>query len=174
MNRKRFCIASALGLLFMAGSLSAQEKPFSFEMGVNYPMGLQKNGFEENRLGFFFGGEYRLPQTKLGINLHLSYESYTVFPIGDALAYNGRSIALIPSLSYWFKGVWKIKPYAAIGVGVSVENIGTGVFNEGYACHLAVVPKIGIRVVKHIDLFAQYYVSHRDFSRLIIGCGYVF
>lgn len=163
-----------MALFLINGHLWGQEKSFSFEMGINYPMGLQKNGFEESRLGFFLAGEYRLPQTKLGVNLHLSYENYTVFPIGYSVPYNGRSVALIPSLSCYLKEGRGIRPYGAIGVGVSVDNIGTGVFNEGYACHLAVVPKVGVRVVKHLDLFAQYYITHKDFSRLMIGCGYIF
>ena len=47
-------------------------------------------------------------------------------------------------------------------------------FNEGYKLHFAVAPQVGIRFINHINVYLQYYVTHKDFSRLVLGVGYVF
>ena len=61
-----------------------------------------------------------------------------------------------------------------LGTGVSIDNIDVGVFNEGYKLHFAVAPQVGIRFINHINVYLQYYVTHKDFSRLVLGVGYVF
>ncbi len=173
MKKHTFLVAFLLSLFFIGNGLSAQEKSFRFETGVNYPIGLKKDGFKENHIGLYFNGLYNLPGSAFGVDLNLSYESYTIFPNGSKYPYNGRSVAVIPSAIYNLKKEGKARPYVGIGTGISIDNIETGVFNEGHVYHFAVVPKIGIRIVNHINITAMYYIT-KNSSRLMIGCGYTF
>ena len=60
------------------GLVLAQGRRFGFELGANYPIGLQKNGYKENHVGFYLNGIYRFPTNPLSVNLKLGYESYTI------------------------------------------------------------------------------------------------
>lgn len=174
MKRHTFLIVFLFALFFISNGLSAQEKRFRFEVGSNYPIGLEKDGFKENHIGVYLKGVYNLPGSAFNVDLNLSYESYSIFPNDSKTPYNGRSVAVIPSAIYNSKKEGKVRPYVGVGAGISIDNIETGVFNEGYVCHFAAVPKIGIRIVNHINITAMYYITHKDFSRLMIGCGYTF
>lgn len=153
----------------------AQEKKVRFEMGVNYPLGLQSKGNEENHLGFYMSFARKFSDVPLSARLKLSYESYTVVQNQYANSpFNGRSLSLVPSVNYHFQLSPKVNAYTGLGVGLSVDNTGTGVFNAGHEYHLVVVPQIGVELFKHIHLSAQYNITHKDFSRLMLGVGYVF
>lgn len=174
MKTKSLLAAFMLIFSLIATDLSAQEKKFRFEFGINYPIGLKKDGFEENRIGVYLKEVYNIPNSAFSVDLNLSFESYTIFPNNSRFPYDGRSVAVISSAIYNFKKEGWVKPYVGLGAGVSIDNIGTGVFNSGYKHHLAIVPKAGIRIFNHINITAMYYLTHEDFSRLMIGCGYTF
>ena len=132
---KKVCMLLLWLFICNIGLVLAQGRRFEFELGANYPIGLQ-NGYKENHVGFYLNGIYRFSTNPLSVNLKLGYESYTI--------------------------------------GVSIDNIDVGVFNEGYKLHFAVAPQVGIRFINHINVYLQYYVTHKDFSRLVLGVGYVF
>lgn len=170
---------STIFLLFLlmcnVSLVSAQEKKFRFELGVNYPIDLRKNGFKESHIGIYLNETYNLSDNPLSVSMKLSYESYTMHITNYSNnPYNGRSISLVPSVNYHFGKNQKVKFHVGIGTGVSVDNIETGVFNAGYKYHLVVVPQIGVRFINHINLSLQYNITHKDFSRLMLGVGYVF
>lgn len=157
-------------------AVSAQEKKLHFELGANYPIGLQKDGFEENHIGLYLNGMYNLFDCPFDMNFKISYESYTVVKKSNSIdiPLNGRSISLIPSFNYHLNKTGVVQSYLGVGMGASVDNIEAGVFNEGHVCHFAVVPQAGVRIAKHIHAFAQYYITDKDFNRLMLGVGYIF
>lgn len=166
-------------VLFLALHLSvmafAQEKRVRIEAGLNYPIGLQKEGNEENHIGLYVAGAYRFADSPLSVNLKLSYDSYTVVqPEYYNSPFNGRSLSLMAAALYHHPVSSKINVYGGAGIGVSVDNTNTGVFNVGHEYHLMVTPQIGVELFKHINVSAQYHISHKDFSRLMIGIGYIF
>lgn len=172
--KKNVLFMFLMTLLFVCNGLSAKEKKVRFGMGLNYPIGLEKDGFEESHIGVYLAGMYNFSNSPFSLDINMSYESYTIFPNGSIYPYNGVSLAVIPSVIYNLKKGKNVQPYVGLGTGVSVDNIETGVFNSGYAYHFSVVPKIGIRVFNHIDITAKYYITHKDFPRLMVGCGYTF
>ena len=147
---KKVCMLLLWLFICNIGLVLAQGRRFEFELGANYPIGLQKNGYKENHVGFYLNGIYRFPTNPLSVNLKLGYESYTIV--------RNESV----------------DSYVGLGTGVSIDNIDVGVFNEGYKLHFAVAPQVGIRFINHINVYLQYYVTHKDFSRLVLGVGYVF
>lgn len=87
---------------------------------------------------------------------------------------SGSSISLIPSFNYHLNKTGVVRYYLGAGMGVSVDNLEAAVFNEGHAYHFAVVPQAGMRIAKHIHTFVQYYITNKEFNRLMIGVGYIF
>lgn len=175
MRIKLFLLLFGLLVGHMNG-LFAQEKKIKFEMGINYPIGFEKDANKENHIGFYANGIYNIDNNPFGINFKISYESYTIVMNKITKSpYNGRSLSVVPSLIYKF--TTENKPvffYAGVGSGLSVDNIEVGVFNKGYKIHFVAVPQLGIQFIKHINLSAQYYITHKDFSRFMIGIGYIF
>lgn len=164
-------------LLFICniGLVLAQERKFRFELGANYPIGLQKNGCQENHVGFYLNGIYKFQTNPLTVNLKLGYESYTVVLNNTSNSpSNGRSLSLMPTVNYHFLQNEFVDSYVGVGTGVSIDNIDVGIFNEGHKYHFAVAPQVGIRFINHINVYLQYYVTHKDFSRLLLGVDYTF
>lgn len=168
---KKVCMLLLWLFICNIGSIFGQGRKFRLELGTAYPIGLQKNGYKENHIGFYLNGIYRFQTSSLSINLKLGYESYTIVLSNT---FNGRSLSLIPTANYHFLRNGSVDSYAGLGTGVSVDNIDVAVFNEGHKFHFAVTPQVGIRFINHINVYLQYYVTHKDFSRLILGVGYVF
>lgn len=75
---KKVCMLLLLLFICNIGLVLAQGRRFGFELGANYPIGLQKNGYKENHVGFYLNGIYRFPTNPLSVNLKLGYESYTI------------------------------------------------------------------------------------------------
>ena len=172
---KKVCMLLLLLFICNIGLVLAKGRRFGFELGANYPIGLQKNGYKENHVGFYLNGIYRFPTNPLSVNLKLGYESYTIVLNNTSNSlFNGRSLSLMPTANYHFLRNESVDSYVGLGTGVSIDNIDVGVFNEGYKLHFAVAPQVGIRFINHINVYLQYYVTHKDFSRLVLGVGYVF
>lgn len=88
------------------GLVLAQGRRFGFELGANYPIGLQKNGYKENHVGFYLNGIYRFPTNPLSVNLKLGYESYTIVLNNTSNSlFNGRSLSLMPTANYHSYGM---------------------------------------------------------------------
>ena len=169
---KKVCMLLLLLFICNIGLVLAQGRRFGFELGANYPIGLQKNGYKENHVGFYLNGIYRFPTNPLSVNLKLGYESYTIVLNNTSNSlFNGRSLSLMPTANYHFLRNESVDSYVGLGTGVSIDNIDVGVFNEGYKLHFAVAPQVGIRFINHINVYLQYYVTHKDFSRLVLGVG---
>lgn len=75
---KKVCMLLLWLFICNIGLVLAQGRRFEFELGANYPIGLQKNGYKENHVGFYLNGIYRFPTNPLSVNLKLGYESYTI------------------------------------------------------------------------------------------------
>ncbi len=154
---------------------NAQHK-FRFGLGLNDPVSIEQYGGKENHLCFYIDGIYCINKN-INIDLSASCENYTSVIKIDNLkdVNNGRSLAVIPSVDYLFDVRTKtVKPYAGLGLGLSFDNLNTGIFNDGMKCHVTLAPKVGFRIINHIDVFARYNITHKDFNRLIIGIGYIF
>lgn len=165
-----------LFLPLMAVSHANAQNKFLFGFGLNDPVSIEQYGGEESHLGFYVDGIYCI-DNNINLDLSVNYESYTSVVKIDNLKYvnNGRSLAVIPSVDYVFKlKANTVKPYVGLGLGLSFDNLNTGVFNEGMKCHVALTPKVGFRIINHIDVFGRYNITHKDFKRLIIGIGYIF
>jgi hypothetical protein len=157
-------------------AVSAQEKTFRFEAGLNYPFVWRAYGDKNQKIGVYFNGIYKSNESPLDYSFKISYENYThVFKVGEWIyAIDARSLSFIPSVNYNF-GSKNINLYAGLGAGLSVDNgLGGGVFNEGFKCHIAVVPQAGLRLYKHFNLSAQYYITHKEYQRLLVSVGYIF
>lgn len=66
---KKVCMLLLLLFICNIGLVLAQGRRFGFELGANYPIGLQKNGYKENHVGFYLNGIYRFPTNPLSVNL---------------------------------------------------------------------------------------------------------
>lgn len=153
----------------------AQKKTVQVETGLNYPIGLVKDGNKENHLGFYLKGIYNLSNSPLSAGLKISYESYTVVMNSAYLKpLNGRSLLIQPAVVYNFPTSSKIECYAGTGLGAGIDNLETGVFNEGHKCHVVISPQVGVNIIKHFNISAQYNITHKDFSRLMVSVGYIF
>ena len=53
---KKVCMLLLLLFICNIGLVLAQGRRFGFELGANYPIGLQKNGYKENHVGFYLNG----------------------------------------------------------------------------------------------------------------------
>ena len=92
---KKVCMLLLWLFICNIGLVLAQGRRFEFELGANYPIGLQKNGYKENHVGFYLNGIYRFPTNPLSVNLKLGYESYTIVLNNT---FNGRSYLLCRQL----------------------------------------------------------------------------
>lgn len=88
--------------------------------------------------------------------------------------FNGRSIVILPAVNYNFPVSSKLEFYAGVGAGVTLDNTDRGVFNTGMKAHAVVAPQVGMNVFKHLNVSAQYSITQKDFSRLMLGVGYIF
>lgn len=128
-----FTLLLMLSLSFVA---FAQKKTFQVETGINYPIGLVKDGNKENHIGFYINGIYNFQNNPLSAKLKVSYESYTVVMNEYTNSpFNGRSVVILPALNYNFPLSSQVEFYTGAGVGVTIDNMNRGVFNEGRKCH---------------------------------------
>lgn len=173
MKTKLIITILALGVSCMT---FAQKKTFQIETGLTYPLGLEKTGNKENGIGFYVNGIYNFSDSPLSAKLRLSYESYTVVMKEYTNSpFNGRSVVVMPSVCYNYPVASQIEVYAGAGAGVSVDNMDTGVFNEGHKCYAVFAPQLGVNIIKHFNISAQYNLTtHKRFSRLMLGVGYIF
>jgi hypothetical protein len=163
-------------MVFFSCTSSAQEKTFRFEAGLNYPYVLRERGDENQKIGVYFNGRYKPHKSPHDYSFKISYENYThVYKVGEWIyAGEARSLSFIPSVNYNV-GSKRINLYAGLGAGLSVDNgLSSGVFNEGFKCYIAVVPQAGLRLYKHFNLSAQYYITHKEYHRLLVNFGYIF
>lgn len=168
-------LISLIILLSIGLSAFAQEKTFRFEMGLNYPIGLKKNSSEENRIGAYINGIYNFSSSPLNMNLRLGLEGYTVSREGYYGTFKENSLSVVPAINYNILADNRtVNIFGGVGAGVSIDNLVAGVFNEGSRLHLVAVPQVGIRFIKHINLSAQYYITKKYCSRLMINLGYIF
>ena len=153
----------------------AQKKTVQIETGLNYPIGFVKDGNKENHIGLYINGIYNFSNSPLSAKLRISYESYTV-AMKEYLnsPFNGRSIVVLPSVSYNFPISSRVAFYAGAGVGVTFDNMNRGVFNNGMECHAVFAPQVGVNIINHFNVSAQYSITQKDFSRLMLGVGYIF
>lgn len=152
------------------------QKKLHFELGLNYPISIEQYGGKESHIGGLLDGIYNINKNT-NIDVCINYESYTSILKKENLKFinNGRSLSLIPGVNYILDlKEDALKPYFGIGIGASFDNTDTGIFNEGMKCHVVFSPKIGLQAVKHIDIFARYNITHKNFNRFIIGVGYIF
>lgn len=170
--KKTFLALVCLGVFAMT---FAQKKTFQMELGVNYPIGLEKHGFKESHIGFFLNGKCSLFNSPLNANLKLSYDSYTIVDkeYGNSTS-NGRTLYLMPSLNYSFPLSSKSAFYAGAGAGISANNINKGVFNDGTEYLFIAAPQIGLELFNHVNTGAQYNLAKESFSRLMVSVGYMF
>ena len=169
---KIFAIFLLFGISCMA---FAQKKTFQIETGLNYPIGLVKDGNKENHIGFYVNGIYNFSSSPLSAKLRVSYESYTVVMNEYTNSpFNGRSFVILPSVNYNFPMSSQVEFYTGAGVGVTIDNMDRGVFNNGKKCHAIFSPQLGVNIIKHFNISAQYNITQKDFSRLMIGVGYIF
>ena len=147
---KKVCMLLLWLFICNIGLVLAQGRRFEFELGANYPIGLQKNGYKENHVGFYLNGIYRFSTNPLSVNLKLGYESYTIVLNNT---FNGRSLSLMPAANYHFLRNESVDSYVGLGTGVSIDNIDVGVFNEGYKLHFEVAPQVGIRFINHKNVY---------------------
>lgn len=167
-----FTIFLLLGISCMA---FAQKKTFQIETGLTYPIGLEKDGNKENHIGFYANGIYNFSNSPLSAKLRLSYDSYTVVMNEYSNSpFNGRSVVILPSINYNFPISSQVEFYAGAGVGITLDNMDRGVFNNGKKCHTVFAPQLGVNVIKHFNISAQYNITHKDFSRLMLSIGYIF
>ena len=162
-------------LLTISSLVFAQKKTVQIEAGINYPIGLKKDGNKENHIGLYANGIYNFPNSPLSAKLRLSYDSYTVVMNEYSNSpFNGRSLVVLPSINYNFPTSSKVEFYAGVGAGVSIDNMDRGVFNNEKKCHAVCAPQLGVNIINHINLSAQYNITQKDFSRLMLGIGYIF
>lgn len=163
-------------LMFSASCIAfAQKKTVQIEAGLTYPIGLEKDGNKENHIGFYANGIYNFSNSPLSAKLRLSYDSYTVVMNEYSNSpFNGRSLVILPSINYNFPTSSKVEFYAGVGVGATIDNMDRGVFNDGKKCHAVFAPQLGVNIINHFDVSAQYNITRKDFSRLMIGVGYIF
>lgn len=65
-------------------------------------------------------------------------------------------------------------PYVGIGASISADNNYDLVFNSGMKVHAGIVPQVGVRVFKRLDVFAYYHISNKHYSRFMVNVGYIF
>ena len=124
---KKVCMLLLWLFICNIGLVLAQGRRFEFELGANYPIGLQKNGYKENHVGFYLNGIYRFSTNPLSVNLKLGYESYTIVLNNT---FNGRSLSLMPAANYHFLRNESVDSYVGLGTGVPTDNIDAGAFNQ--------------------------------------------
>lgn len=145
----------------------AQKKTFQVETGINYPIGLVKDGNKENHIGFYINGTYNFHNNPLSAKLKVSYESYTVVMNEYTNSpFNGRSIVILPALNYNFPLSSQVEFYTGAGVGVTIDNMNRGVFNEGRKYHVLFSPQVGVNIIKHFNISAQYSINTKGFFPL--------
>lgn len=177
--KNKLIIICVLAVSSIHNGLSAQENTFRFETGISYPIGLKKGSCKAQKeeltnFGLYLRGLYNFPENQLSAGLTISIERQAVFVTKNGNTSRASSFGIIPSLIYNLKKEGALMPYIELGTGVSIDNLGAGAFNQGRVYHLTVVPTIGVRMFRHINVFAKYYITHKAYSRLSVGCGYTF
>lgn len=172
MKKSFFATILLLGVFCVS---FAQKKTFQVETGLTYPIGLEKDGNKENRIGIYINGTYNFFNSPLSAKLRLSYDSYTVVMNEYTNSpFNGRSFVILPSINYNFPITSQVEFYTGVGAGVTFDNMNRGVFNDGNKCYAIFAPLLGVNIIKHFNISAQYNITRKDFSRLMIGVGYIF
>lgn len=171
MTRKLF--VSMLLLAFCMDG-KAQQSTIKFEAGLNYPIGLKQNGNKENKIGVYAAAMYGL-NNSLNLHMQLSYESYTIVEEGFHNGWsNGRSFVLEPAITYNLVQGKSATLYTGLGAGLSIDNRNAGVFNKGNKAHFVFTPQVNVQLFRHLNIGAQYHISHKDLSRLMAHIGYTF
>lgn len=172
-----------LSLLLLANSATstAQNKRFRIEVGLKQAIGLTKGAGSDNSPGIYINSKYRLRHAPLSLNLKVSLDHYTYRL--RYYSYQGKwqnhglranSLAILPGINRHWTLSNKISWHAGISLGLSFDNLNTGVFNEGFQTHAVLAPQVGIDFWKRVNLSARYYITHPDFTRLMVGIGYTF
>lgn len=154
---------------------SAQRKRYQSETGLNYPLSLQKGGYEESHVGFTFGGFYNYRDSPISVGFRFGFESYTmVHEQYMNIPFDARSLSAVPLLRYNFFLSPNAIAYTCGGAGLSVDNINAGLPDDGRRLRPLASSLIGIELWGYISVSAQLNLSTQSRSRLMIGASYVF
>lgn len=153
------------------------QQGFKLTTGLNYGLPILKNANEKARIGLFLTPEYRFRQSNLGLAVHLSFDQYAGKRPQELAYYNPsnmRSVAVIPTLNYYWSSTSIAQPFAGVGLGASVDNAETGVFNPGHTTRLVTMGTAGVTLWRHLQLSLQYKLSAQTATRLQATVGYTF
>lgn len=161
--------------LFISIGVFAQERPFRFEAGVNTPL-VGHKGF---KIGYYVEGIYNIANKPLFIDLKVVALTIN----NNKTKFDVKTWSVIPSINYNFYEKKTIKAYIGIGAGISADKIETGDIDDfspypfnfkGNKLHFAAVPQLGVMFFNHINFSVQYYITYKDYSRLLVSLGYRF
>ena len=164
--------------LFFLSSLTVKAQGgVRFGFGPNYDVPLLKGAGEESRVGCYLEFHYKFAETPWSLNTRLNYEVYATNKDNHYTymrPFQKRALSLVASANYDLVQSGFCRPYVGAGVGLSVDNEGRGVFNEGHVYHPALVPRVGVTFWHHLDCALQYTLAAGHSSRLAVSMGYRF
>jgi len=171
------CILLALG-----NAVFPRIKKFNYEFGLNYSLADRAkpgNSISGNVLGYF-EFRYNMKTTPVDIALLLDISSFDRREEFDYLGLTAYSdvdyntFNVIAVGDYVFRRGKSFEPFAGLGTGISFGNAGTGIFNEGTKTSPCLMPRAGVRIIRHFSLSADYLITHKDYSRVNFRLGFYF
>ena len=180
------CILLALG---NAGF--SQIKKFNYEFGLSSSLvGIAKSGRKiSGNIGEYFEFRYNMKTTPVDIALLLDISSFD-----RRFAFDVLVDSSIPDLKYVtfsadmeyiafnvivvgdyvFRRGKSFEPFVGLGTGISFGNVETGIFNEGTKTSPCLMPRAGVRIIRHFSLSADYLITHKDYSQVNFRLGFYF
>lgn len=189
MNTTLKCTLALLIMCIALPVAAQRKKRLTFEVGFNHPVNLGERSNEEDVLCLYFQTSYMLKNKPLSIDFRIGLTSYsytndtswdwveddgTQIHLPFTQVWETNEMHLIPSLTYHFHESKYVDAYASWGIGLAINNLGYGIFNEGRKYYTVNTPRVGVLLFNHLNLSFEYYLFHKNMNHGEISIGYVF
>jgi hypothetical protein len=169
---RKLLIVVVLMLCSMA-VLPAQKRAFGkFDLElsiINIPVLAPNVPYHKNQinpLGFYIEGRWQFNKLPVDLGFHIGMNSVTRLPNDGSASYGDTVLSILAVSDYQFGRGTKWNPYVGLGIGVAAEHI-----KQPYA---AVMPRVGIRCFKFMNISVGYLATGGYDSRLVTSIGFYF
>ncbi|MDR2911867.1 MAG: hypothetical protein LBV38_00990 [Alistipes sp.] len=144
---------------------------FDLELGFENPIAAAHIPGMTNHITFpflYIEGRWQLENQPIDVGFRFGYS-----PVqrNDGGKYYYKALPLMAVADWQFGRGKKVNPYVGLGAGVSMNSVGY----NGYASpDFAVLPRVGVRFFRFMNLSASYLLTRKEYSRLYANLGFYF
>jgi hypothetical protein len=160
-------------VLAWPSAVAGQKRAFprvNFEFGGGMNFGATKDGWQEVKQGpsLFIEGRYNIDELPLDVGLQIDISA---FRRETGIDYTQpRSWKFMLVSDYASRRARLVCPFAGVGIGIATDDNLASNLSPGTA--LCLMPRVGVRLLKHVSLTLDYEISHVSHNHFDLKIGF--